>query len=56
MDWEKRAVIACTEKGLEIVSYEGGYVFVKDSQGEVYPIIESVIATWFSQQFGHKAV
>lgn len=55
MNWEQKAVIVCTEKGLEIVSYEGGYVFVKNSQGKIQPVDESVIATWFSQQYDHNA-
>jgi len=50
MVWEQKAVKACKEKGLVVVPYgfEGGWVFVKDSNGKVFPIREEIVAKWIS--------
>lgn len=50
MNWEQQAVKVCKEKGLEIVPYgfEGGWVFVKNVEGKVFPISENVVAKWIN--------
>ncbi|WP_165602797.1 DUF866 domain-containing protein [Lederbergia galactosidilytica] len=50
MYWEALAVMECKERGLEVVPYgfEGGWVFVKDEKGKVFPIGEDVIAKWIN--------
>ncbi|MBF8418933.1 hypothetical protein [Heyndrickxia coagulans] len=46
MNWEKKAVIACKKRGLYVLGFEAGYVFVKDNDGEIFPINEYTVADW----------
>lgn len=50
MSWEALAVMACKEKGLEVVphGFEGGWVFVKNKDGKVFPIREAIVANWIN--------
>lgn len=46
MNWEQKAVTACKSKSLEVVGLEGGWVFVKDLNENIYPVGKDVVATW----------
>lgn len=40
---------ACTKRGLQIMSQEAGYYFVKNSHGLIYPIEETTVAKWIKE-------
>lgn len=49
MNWEQQAVITCREKGIEVVGFEGGLVFVKGECDEVFAVLEETVAKWISE-------
>jgi hypothetical protein len=52
MNWEQGAVLVCKElKGLEVVGFEGGWVFVKDNKNKIYPVRESIVAEWIKEYY-----
>lgn len=56
MTWEQQAVMTCLYRGLEVEypgGFEGGYVFVKDDKGKVYPVSEEIVAKWIKED-GNK--
>lgn len=46
MHWEHEATLACAEKGLSVVGFDGGWVFVKDENSEPFAVSEEVVAVW----------
>lgn len=40
----------CCERGLEILSEESGYFFVRDKDGVVYPVRDTTIAEWVKSE------
>lgn len=50
MNWEQKAVAKCSEKGLEVLEIDSGYVFVKDNEGKIYPISEYIVAEWINNE------
>lgn len=50
LTWEQKAVKVCADRGLEVVQYgfEGGWVFVKNTDGKIFPIGEDVVARWIN--------
>lgn len=46
--WEQKAIMACKEKGLDVVGFEGGWVFVKDKNETIYPLLEETVAKWIN--------
>lgn len=49
MTWEQQATLACREWKLEVVGFEGGYVFVKNYLGDIHPLDEVVVAKWIRE-------
>ena len=49
MNWEKKARIACENKGLRILDFEGWYIFAQDDKGRVLPLRECLVAEWVNQ-------
>lgn len=49
--WEFRAMEACRERGLEVLPYgfEGGWVFVRNKNGEIFPVGEDIVAKWIKE-------
>ena len=55
-NWESLAKATCGEKGLTVLGFEGGYVWVEDASESILPIRESTVAEWMveTQCFGYR--
>lgn len=40
------AYSACSKRGLQVMSEEAGYYFVKNSHGLIYPVKDTTVAEW----------
>jgi hypothetical protein len=52
MDWEQGAIFVCKElKNLEVLSFESGYVFIKNKDGKIYPVTEQQVTDWIYEYY-----
>lgn len=52
MNWEQGAIFVCKElKELEVLGFESGFVFVKNKDGEVYPVNEKQVTNWIYEYY-----
>lgn len=40
---------ACAERGLQVMSEESGYYFVKNTHGAIYPVRDTTVAEWVKE-------
>lgn len=40
---------SCARRGLQVVSEEGGYYFLKYELGETYPVRDTTVAEWVEE-------
>lgn len=40
---------SCARRGLQVVSEEGGYYFLKYEIGETYPVRDTTVAEWVEE-------
>ena len=49
MNWEQQVKQFCKNQGLEVQGIEQWLVFVKDKNGKIFPIRESIVAEWINK-------
>lgn len=49
MNWKKEADTACKQRELTMLDHEGGWIFVEDKKGNIFPVRELIIHSWVAE-------